>query len=127
MLDEKEVRGFFDALHAGHFDRIEESLAEDVVFEFPGRRFGGRFEGRRKVMVFLKRNQRLFEGGLRFEIHWACVCGHRAIAQWTNQGRTRDGRDYTNRGVTIFRIESGRIAEIQDYLDTERISEFWPA
>ncbi len=121
-----DVRSFFEALHAGQLDRIEASLAEDVLLEFPGRRFGGRFEGRRRVLVFLKQNQRLFHGGLRFHVHWVGTCGDRAVAQWTNEGRTRDGRDYTNRGATIFRIADGRIVEIQDYLDTERIAEFWP-
>ncbi len=126
MTTEPDVGGFFEALYAGQLDRIEASLADDVVLEFPGRRFGGRFEGRRRVMVFLKQNQRLFQGGLRFHVHWAGRCGDRAVAQWTNEGRTRDGRDYANRGVTVFRIAGGRIAEIQDYLDTERIAEFWP-
>ena len=33
---------------------------------------------------------------------------------------------YANRGVTVFRFAEGRIVEIQDYLDTERIAETWP-
>lgn len=122
-----DVRSFFEALSAGAFERLEGRLAEDVALEFPGQRFGGRFEGRRRVMVFLRQNQRLFRGGLRFHVHWAGVAGDRAVAQWTNEGTTRDGRAYTNRGVTIFRIAGGKVVEIQDYLDTERLSQTWPA
>jgi len=119
------VRAFFDDLGASRFERIEGALGDDVVFVFPGRRFGGRHEGRRRVMVFLKANQRLFTGGLAFEVHWIGVAGDRAVAQWTNAGTTREGRAYANRGVTIFRESGGKIVEIQDYVDTETIAETW--
>jgi ketosteroid isomerase-like protein len=78
------------------------------------------------VLVFLKQTQRLFRGGLRFDVAWAGVVGDRAIAQWTNHGTTRDGREYDNRGVSVLRLRDGRVAEIADYLDTERLAETWP-
>ena len=121
-----DVRAFFDDLGRGDFSVIEPRLAEDVVLEFPGKRFGARVEGRRRVLVFLKQNQRLFTGGLRFTVTWAGVAGDRAVAQWTNAGTTRDGKPYANRGATVFRLEDGRVVEIQDYLDTEILSDTWP-
>ena len=125
-MTEAELRAAFEGLGTGDFDPFLAHLAEDVVFEFPGRRFGARVEGKRKVAIFLKRNQRLFEEGLVFTVHWAAALGDRAVVQWTNAGRTRGGIDYANRGVTIFRYQDGRVVEIQDYLDTERLSETWP-
>lgn len=125
-MTETAVRAFFGDLMDGRWDALGDRLAEDVVFEFPGRRFGGRFEGKRRVLVFLKQNQRLFEGGLRFTVHWAGIVGDRAVAQWTNAGRTRTGRDYRNRGATVFTIRDGRIVRIEDYLDTEALVETWP-
>jgi ketosteroid isomerase-like protein len=122
-----DVRTFFEHLSRGSTDEIAERLHEHVVLEFPGRRFGMRAEGKRRVVVFLRQNQRLFREGLRFTVHWAGVAQDRAVAQWTNEGTTRDGRPYVNRGVTVFRLEGDRIAEIQDYLDTERLAETWPA
>lgn len=127
-MNADDVRAFFGALAAADWDALEARLHEDVAFEFPGRRFGGRFEGRRRVLVFLRQNQRLFDGGLAFDVTWVGVDGDRAVAQWTNRGRTRSGVDYGNRGVTVFRAGAdGRIVEIQDYLDTERLSGTWPA
>jgi ketosteroid isomerase-like protein len=125
-MDEAAIRRFFAAAAEGDREVLEAALAEDVVLEFPGRRFGGRFEGRRKVLVFLRQNQRLFEDGLDFTVHWAGVAGDRAVAQWTNFGVTRDGVEYANRGVTVFVLADGKVAEIHDYLDTERIAETWP-
>ena len=123
----EDVTAFFDALSRGDADALEPLLTEHVALEFPGRRFGGRFEGRRKILVFLRQNQRLFRGGLRFTVSWAGVAGDRAVAEWTNEGVTRDGRPYANRGATVFRLEGDRIARIHDYLDTERIAETWPS
>lgn len=125
-MTEDDVRGFYAALAEGRFDAIEARLAEDVVFEFPGRRFGSRFEGRRRVLVFLKQNQRLFEGPLRFDVGWAGIAGDRAVAQWTNSGTTKTGRAYANRGVTVFTLRDGRIVRMEDYLDTETLAETWP-
>ena len=121
-----EVRGFFEALSSSRFDEIKAWLHEDVVLEFPGRRFGGRHAGRRRVLVFLRSNQRLFRSGLRFTVQWTATVDGRTIAQWTNQGTTRDGTEYENRGVTIFHVSDGQVTEIQDYLDTERIAHTWP-
>jgi ketosteroid isomerase-like protein len=126
-MTENDIRSFFASMEPGKTQAISAWLAEDVTLEFPGHRFGGRIAGRRRVEVFLKQNQRLFLGGLRFHVQWSAVIGDRAIAQWTNQGVARSGAAYENRGVTIFRIAGDRIVEIQDYLDTERIAETWPA
>jgi ketosteroid isomerase-like protein len=123
----EDVRDFFAALTHARWPELEERLAEDVVLDFPGRRFGGRVEGRRRVLVFLKQNQRLFEGGLRFEVSWAGIVGDRAVAEWRNAGSTRAGQAYENRGCTVFRLAGGRVVEIHDYLDTARIEETWPA
>jgi ketosteroid isomerase-like protein len=125
-MNENDVRAFYDDLAAGEFTALGERLAEDVWFDFPGSRFGARVEGRRKVVVFLRQNQRLFDGGLRFDVSWVGVCGDRAIAQWTNAGRTNTGIDYANRGISVFHVSDGAITGIEDYLDTETLAATWP-
>jgi ketosteroid isomerase-like protein len=78
------------------------------------------------VVVFLRQNQRLFRDGLRFAVRWAGASGDRVIAQWTNEGTTKDGRPYANRGVTVLRLAGGKVVEIQDYLDTALLERTWP-
>jgi ketosteroid isomerase-like protein len=125
-VTESELRGFFDAVNAGDLDAISGRLAEDVVLEFPGRRFGGLFEGKRKVMLFFRQNRRLFRDGLRFTVLWAGVAGDRGVVQWTNEGVTRGGTAYANRGATVFETDGDRIVAMHDYLDTERMNDTWP-
>lgn len=124
-MTEDDIRSFFAAMSSGDVVPLGDRVTEDCVLEFPGRTFGGRHVGRRKLVIFLRQNQRLFREGPRFTVHWAGVVGDRAIAQWTNAGTTKTGADYTNRGVTVFRFGDGLISEIHDYLDTERIAETW--
>lgn len=126
-MTEEAVREFFADLAASRFDALASRLHDDVVFTFPGERFGGRFEGMRKVLVFLKMNQRLFQGGLAFDVLWVGIAGDRAVAQWTNAGKTKTGTDYANRGVTVFRFDDDKIVAIDDYLDTEVLAKTWPS
>jgi len=122
-----DLREFFAELGRGDFDALGRRLHPDVILEFPGRRFGGRFEGRRRVLVFLRQNQRLFRDGLTFDVAWAGVTGDgRGVVQWKNGGLTRDGRPYANRGVTVLTFEGGLVRRIEDYLDTEALVETWP-
>jgi ketosteroid isomerase-like protein len=125
-MTEEDVRTFFEQVYAGEWKLIEERLTEDAVLDFAGKRFGGRFMGRRKVLVFLRQNQRLFKDGLKFTVHWVGLSGDRVVAEWTNKGTTKTGKPYSNRGVTIFRVKDGKIVEIQDHLDTELLNETWP-
>jgi ketosteroid isomerase-like protein len=125
-MDPEELRSAFEALGRGDPEPFASYLADDVVLEFPGTRFGGRFEGKRKVVVFLRQNQRLFRDGLRFAVRWAGASEDRVIAQWTNEGTTKDGRPYANRGVTVLRLAGGKVVEIQDYLDTALLERTWP-
>ena len=126
-MTEDDIRICFEGLGRGDVTPLADHLADDCVLEFPGRTFGGRLEGKRKIVIFLRQNQRLFRGALRFTVHWAGVVADRAVVQWTNAGTTKTGVDYSNRGVTVFRVDGGQVCEIQDYLDTERIAETWGA
>ena len=121
-----DIRSFFHALNHGDFDALADCMSDDVRLDFPGARFGGSFQGRRRVLVFLRQNQRMFNCGLRFAVHWAAVSDGRAVAQWTNTGTMRDGSVYQNCGVTVFRFDGKVIVAIQDYLDTERLASSWP-
>lgn len=125
-MQESDFRAFFEHVNQGRFEEVGNQLAEDVVFEFPGHRFGTRASGKRRVMVFLRQNQRLFEDGLRFHVEWVGVMGDRAVVEWQNAGTTRTGLAYANRGVTLFTFRDGQIQSIRDYLDTERIAATWP-
>ncbi len=125
-MTQEDVKHWFDALSEGNVTPLTDRLTGDCVLEFPGSTFGGEFRGSRRVRVFLRQNQRLFDGGLRFTLHWVMVTDAAAVAQWTNAGRTKQGSPYANRGVTIFRRRGEKIERIEDYLDTEILARTWP-
>ena len=43
-VKESDVGQFYEALGQGDFEWLGARLHDEVVLEFPGRRFGGRFE-----------------------------------------------------------------------------------
>jgi hypothetical protein len=45
--------------------------------------------------------------------------GDQVVVELEGEGRTKDGRDYNNRYCSVFRIASGRITHIREYLDTD--------
>ena len=47
-MDANDLKQAFERLGHGELDPFVEKLHDDVVLEFPGTRFGGRFEGKRK-------------------------------------------------------------------------------
>ena len=125
-MTEAEIRACYEALGEGNVDPLVSRLADDCVLDFPGTVFGGRHQGARKIRVFIRQNQRLFDGGLKFTVQWAGTSGNRVIAQWTNAGTTKTGIEYANRGITVFTFEGAKIVRIEDYLDTETLTETWP-
>jgi ketosteroid isomerase-like protein len=44
-------------------------------------------------------------------------------AEWTDAGRTPDGRPFENLGVTVFELRDGRIARMRTYLDTAQLAD----
>lgn len=52
-----------------------------------------------------------------------------AVAQWRTTGRTVTGADYDNSYCVVFTVRDGRIAEVQENLDTAHFEQalFGPA
>jgi ketosteroid isomerase-like protein len=90
---------------------LEQYLAEDAVFDFPG---SGRIEGPRRIRVFLKALFRKYPR-LEFSVECILVDNDRACAVWNNAGQDRKGNPYQNSGVTFMRFSDGKIAFISDY------------
>lgn len=126
-MHEQATRKFFDSVSKGDLVAVSGLLAEDCVLDFPGERFGARLEGKRRDGVFLKSSRRLSREALRFDSSWVGAVGDRVVAQWTNEGPASEGAVSSNRGVTLLSFDAeGRIRDIQDDLDTERLAAAWP-
>lgn len=104
------VERFNEALNQQDFDALGTAITEDCVFEDTGPRPDGeRYRGRDAVVGFFRE---LFENSPEswFEVEELFACGDRCVVRW-NHHWTRDDDAGNNRGVDIFRVRDGKVAE----------------
>ncbi len=86
-------------------------FAEDVIFNFPGL---GDVTGKRRVIVAIKAILRNYKY-LKFNVLDLIEEGNKLCAVWTNEGESHKDGKYSNRGITLFEFEDGKIKYISDY------------
>lgn len=105
------AQGVFDAMNKRDFSDMQMNISEDLVFDFPG---AGRIAGAKRVILFLNALLRKYST-LTFSVSEIFIDGERACAIWANQGEYKDGKSYSNSGVTIFHFSGEKISFMSDY------------
>ena len=90
-------------------------MTDDIVFENTS---GGRFEGQVIVRGVLTRAFELMSMG-RFDTEDMFAAGDRCVAQWTYTFDTEEPERGHVRGVDIFRVRDGLVAEKFSYVKSE--------
>lgn len=110
------VRRFNEALNAGDLSGMIACLTEDTVFEntepAPD---GTRYEGKAAVADFWK----AFLAGsqaARIEVEELLGCGERVVMRWRYAWRETSGGSGHIRGIDVYRLRRGRIAEKLSYV-----------
>ncbi len=57
-------------------------------------------------------------GSMRYEYHAELADGNFVMMQFTLKAITANGKDYANDYAILFRLDNGRIAEVQEFFDT---------
>ena len=109
------VARFVDALNRHDVAAIMAAMTDDCVFEntAPGPD-GTRFEGQAVVRAYWERWV-VANPDARFETEETIVTGDRAVVRWV-YSKTRDGQPWHLRGVDVFRIRDGKVAEKLAYV-----------
>jgi uncharacterized OsmC-like protein/ketosteroid isomerase-like protein len=110
------VLAFNRALNAGDVDAMMARLTDDCVFEntFPAPD-GQRFVGQAAVRAFWEEFFRT-SGQPHLEFEDVFECGDRAVLRWTYHWLEANGRPGHVRGVDVYRLRGGRIAEKLSYV-----------
>ena len=108
---ETVVRAFGDALNAHDIDAVMALMTDDCVFEntspFPdGERFTGQEAVRDFWTAFLRDSPRA-----HFDLEELIACGDRCVTRWRY-----DWGDGHLRGVDLFRVRDGKVAEKLSYV-----------
>jgi ketosteroid isomerase-like protein len=110
------VKRFNDALNAGDVDGMMRWMTEGCVFEstYPAPD-GRRYQGQAEVRGFW---EAFFQGssGAHIEIEEIFAAGQRCVMRWRYQWVGSDGAPGHMRGVDLYTIENGLIAEKLSYV-----------
>ena len=110
------IERFNEALARHDVDGLMAAMTEDCVFEntLPAPD-GERYEGQADVRGFWERFFRLSPHAV-FEAEDRFVAGDRAVVAWVYRWRNADGRPGHVRGVDLFRVRDGKVAEKRAYV-----------
>lgn len=119
MTDESTytiIQRFHDAFNRHDVDAIMAAMTEDCIFEntYPPPN-GERFEGQAAVRAFW---ERLFTESpqAHFEVEDIFAAADRGVIRWRYRWVSADGSTGHIRGVDIFRVRDGKIAEKLSYV-----------
>jgi ketosteroid isomerase-like protein len=115
-LTVEAIKRFDDAFGRHDVDAIMQAMTDDCVFESTGPApDGNRFEGQNAVRAVW---EELFKASpdAAFETEELFVVDDRCTARWSYRFTTGDGVKGHVRGVDVFRVRDGKVAEKFSYV-----------
>ncbi len=110
------VQRFNDAFNQHNVDAVMAVMTEDCVFEntYPPPD-GERYEGQAAVRAFW---ERFFASSphATFETEEIFACGDRCLVRWLYRWVEPEGKRGHIRGVDVFRVRDGKVAEKFSYV-----------
>jgi len=110
------IQHFNDAFNRHDVDAVMAAMTEDCVFEntLPPPD-GERYEGQAAVRAFW---ERFFASSphATSEIEESFACGDRGVMRWLYRWVEQDGKRGHVRGVGVFRVRAGKVAEMFSYV-----------
>jgi ketosteroid isomerase-like protein len=109
------VDNFNAAINRHDIDAVMNAMTDDCVFENTNPPpDGGRFVGADAVKAFW---QKFFDSNpdAVFEAEEIFATGDRCVVRWVYR-KTKDGKPWHLRGVDVFRIRNGKVAEKLAYV-----------
>jgi uncharacterized protein (TIGR02246 family) len=103
-----------DAFNEKDLEAILALFQEDGSYEFPGMPV---LIGREKIGKFLRMVFTEALSDMVLTVRALFICDDHGVIEWTNKATTPMGNPYSNQGVFIFSVESGKIQSFREYLD----------
>lgn len=114
------IRALYDAGDRGDMVTLLALLANDVTWTGIGStKYSGTFVGKEAVVAnVLGPVLGQLKAGIASTVDNVIAEGEFVVVQSRGRAETKDGRPYNNTYCHVFRIRSGKISEVVEYLDT---------
>jgi uncharacterized protein (TIGR02246 family) len=124
MTDERRLttREVLDALYeaytSGDLQGMLDLIADEAVVTFVGQ---GTFTGKSAFEPYMRwAGTQLPE--LEFRVRKIIVDDELAAVTWDEEGKTARGEAWSAAGVDVLRVVGGKIVELTDYSDTDKMA-----
>jgi ketosteroid isomerase-like protein len=121
------IRELFAAFERADLAVIQETIPENAVWRFPGRRgqLAGTHAGRDAILSFLLRVGSLTGETFDLDLHDVVANDRWAVALFTGSGQ-RNGKVLDNPTCLRMRLEDGKVVEVWEFVwDLYDVDEFW--
>ena len=118
------IQTMFAELSKGNAEAFLGNMADDVRFTIIGTtKYSGTFNGKQELISkLLGPLTSQLEGGLTITPDNFIADGDYVAMQARGQSKTKTGKSYNNTYCQVFRIASGKVKEVVEYLDTELVT-----
>jgi ketosteroid isomerase-like protein len=117
------VQRFFDLLHQGDVEAWGKLWAEDarIIVFYPPQGFGESIDGRAEIVAGFQTLMGVFDT-FDYELTgiYPAADSDAVCVEYRVRAKLVDGREYTNRNITVFRFQDGLISTYHDYFDPRR-------
>lgn len=124
------IRALFAAFRAGDVAAIQDAIAPDATWHFPGRRgrLAGSHAGHDAIFAFLGHVVALTEGTFGLDLEAVLADDDHGVVFFRGHGTRPDGRTLDNPTCLRIRFAGGRAVEIHEFVwDLEHVESFWAA
>jgi uncharacterized protein len=118
------IRNMFAELSKGNADAFLGAMADNVRFTIIGTsKYSGTYNGKQEVInKLLAPLSAQLEGGLAITPDNFIAEGDFVAMQARGKSMSKNGTPYNNTYCQVFRIASGKVQEMTEYLDTELVT-----
>jgi ketosteroid isomerase-like protein len=118
------VRQGYEAFRAGDTQRMDQLLADDVVWHVGGRsKLSGTHTGKQEVMELFARQAQLFGGSPRIDVHDIVGNDDHVIAIGTASVDDPDGGTVEWHFANVFHVDNGQAKEVWGLADDTSTSD----
>lgn len=133
LIAKSLCRRSFNHLSHRRLDKFLSAWADDAVFDYPGMTRVSRIHrGKEEIRTFFEQMLEQFPE-FSFTVHHVCaenlydMIGTNCITvEWTIRGRSKNGTEFENTGMTVINLRMGKGVGVKDYIyDLEMQKRAW--
>ena len=117
------VKAFFEAMNRGDIDHIVNTYADDGQLHTMGNTLISGVFSKEQVAAAAGGIYDVFPKGIKFDIIDMVGDHDKVAVEATSEGEHVSGLTYSNEYHFLFQFRNGKLTQLKEYMDTERVTD----